>query len=210
MFIRLGLSLLIVFFLSACTTGKTIQHNTQKVLFNRVVGKEFKNINQKFTLIQKTDSSTNIFSGTQLGNNNWILKHKTKPFQIEKKGNKVFMIINKRKETLSTNQFGIISPLEHLKLIGANGKIIRTLSSSKISDKISRISVVLNEKKLVTILRERLNAQNAKDLSPYLSGKVKVTYDLFYTAKTNKLLRFSTKITSFRNHNDSCTLTYLF
>lgn len=210
MFIRLGLSVLTVFFLSACSAGQTIQHsNTQKNLFGRVVAKELNKTNRKFVLIQKTNNKEHTFLGNQIGNN-WILKHTKKDFRIEKKGNKVFMIINKRKETLSIDQFGIISPLEHLKLVGANGTIIRNISNNRISNKISQLSVVLNEQKLVKILRERLNAPNAKDISPYLSGKVKVTYELFYTPKTNNLIRFSTTITSLGNHKESCTLTYLF
>lgn len=209
MLLRLRIICVFLLFLSACSTGQTIQQkNMNKIQLKHVVSKELKKTNLQFILIQKTNNKENTFLGTQIGNN-WILKHKTKAIQLEKKGQKVIMIVNKKQETLSIEQFGIISPLDHLKLVGTSGNIIRNISSNQINNKLNHITVVIDEKKLAHILLERLNISNTKDVSPYLSGKVKVTYDLYYTPRTNTLIRFSTNIISLGNHKDRCTLSYL-
>ena len=210
MFNRLSLSLVLLLFLGACSPGHSSQLNTTKIQLQHVVTKELQKTNRKFILFQKMKDKENVFLGKQHGEN-WVLRHKTKPFQIEKKGNKVVMNNNKNKEILSADQFGIISPLEHLSLLRDRENLIKKLPRTKINKKtVDHITLTVNEKTLARILKDRLTVSRSTDISPYLSGKVQVTYDLYYLPKTDELVKFETKISAKGDKEESCDLTYLF
>lgn len=213
MFNRLSLTLIFLLIIGAFPWGEArkIQQSTfTKVQFHQLVTKELQKRDCKFVLIQKANHKQNIFAGQQNGMD-WILQHKSKPFRIEKRGNNVFTSINKNKETLSTDQFGIISPLEHLELVRASGDTIYRLPITTLNKKeVNHVTVTINEQKLAHILKNRFKMSHAPDLSTYLSGKVQVTYDLYYSLETRELLKFSTKIRSSGDPKERCNLIYLF
>jgi hypothetical protein len=211
------LSFIFLFLLGFCTSGQSLNtektHIQLKREFQQVLMKQIEKADYHFLLIGKMKNKKYEFMGHQL-RNDWSLKHKqNNNFYIEKKAENITMIIDKEKETMTTKQFGIISPLDHLLLVRETGSNIAFLNTTSIKNqKVNHVKINIDQKKLVVKLKRRFMSPYI-DLSRYFSGKYQVVYHFYFEPTSRNLIMLKTNIyfsLKGKNKDESTELIYFF
>ena len=145
------------------------------------------------------DHSEYRFVGEQRGAD-WTLKSEGagEPIQVQKKGDEIELTQRKNKETLSEQQFGLISPRDHLILLQEAAGRMNPLSAG--DPEVEGMEVVLDRERIGQIVEEQMGSQKAaRDIAEQASRKIRVRYLLWYRAEDRELTRMEIHLDSIQD-----------
>ncbi|MGI6127056.1 MAG: hypothetical protein ACOYEF_08830 [Planifilum sp.] len=197
---------LFLIFLFGCSAG-TEQPSTAsgsdrqaelRERLDRVVDQQLAREHFSFSIILE-DHSKYRFVGEQRGAD-WTLKSEGagEPIQVQKKGDEIELTQRKNKETLSEQQFGLISPRDHLILLQEAAGRVNPLSAG--DPEVEGMEVVLDRERIGQIVEEQMGFQKAaRDIAEQASRKIRVRYLLWYRAEDRELTRMEIHLDSIQD-----------
>ncbi|MCS1351030.1 hypothetical protein [Mechercharimyces sp. CAU 1602] len=141
------------------------------------------------------ESTPYELNGKQSGDD-WELHDKRKKLEIKKKGDQIELASNGKKETLAPEQFGLISPDDHLELLtSAMGNVIQLPQKKWGGELFSSVRVDLDPKTVENKLMERLGSGFQDPAAAKRASELtEVVYELWYDRKTGALIQLRIQI----------------
>lgn len=167
----------------------------QLAIFREMIKHKMKESPYVFTIQIQEKKKVSRFQGEQR-QEDWILKdEKGQKVLMEKKGTQVFIYHMSKKETMTPDQAGNVSPKDHLQLVYDLADQIRELPPTTIAGrKAEQLEVTLDQSKLAKKLKNRFLSPEAAAWMPAYSDKIQVVYRFAHDPETEKLLQFQMKI----------------
>ncbi|TCS93940.1 hypothetical protein [Hazenella coriacea] len=157
-----------------------------------------------YTVKMKLQNQETIWQGNQT-NEDWTLtSSKPTPVTVSKKGKQVSFQLNGKTENLTVEQTGVISPLDHFRLVQEIKKEVKLISTEvKQGNTWVQLKVSIDEGLLAQKIKKRLlKSSNDYPFIPEISDQIKVSYQVTYIQETKELAELSMQIESKTDHKE--------
>ncbi|WP_213260781.1 hypothetical protein [Polycladospora coralii] len=165
--------------------------NLEKTLADISSHYETKTEEMRFTMQIASKSGVKIYTGTQ-NNQDWSLHDpEAKQILIESKDGKIDAFFSGQKETLTPDQIGLVSPLEHLTFIQDSLQSIRTKKIKSSDNAIETcIEITIDHQRLSDKLKDRLT----NDKKIVFDQDTVIKYEIYYQPKSLYLTKLNMDI----------------
>lgn len=191
--------LFLLFFLSSCNLNATVEnpkeeqvkeeHSEAQLMKKMKTWTDSQLAKDKFSFTLEVGAEQkNIYKGQQIGED-WYLEGENQ-IRIKKKGDKIHLSSKGKKETLTTDQFGLLSPRDHLLLIRGEGNIEKiTMNQKKV------LQVELSNQVLTEKLQQRLGDHFANSyIAERVAEQNRILYELEYWPQNKQLRQMKVRL----------------
>lgn len=191
--------LFLLFFMTACNLNATVEspkvdkakkdHSEAQLLKKMKTWTDQQLAKDKFSFTLEVGAEQkNIYKGQQTGED-WSLEGENQ-IRIIKKGDKIHLSSKGKKETLTADQFGLLSPRDHLLLIGGEGNIEKITMNQKEALQIELSNQAVSEK-----LQQRLGDHFANShIAERVAEQNRILYELEYWPQNKQLRQMKVRI----------------